>query len=154
MLMSEQKKKKVIFVDDDHGPMDYFVAAMQLRGLEVQHLDHADTAIDYLRDKNSLPPDLFIIDVMMPPGKYLSAEQTNDGVDTGFFLIEECQSRFPHVPVLCLTATRSLEEVKANVGDVRYVHKLDHPPFVFADKVIEFLNAEKTRSGSPEKENP
>ena len=130
---------KVILIDDDHGPMDYFVEAMQMRGIEVEHIDHADTAWEMLEDTKANPPDAFVIDVMMPHGQHLTAEETDEGMKTGFFLIAKCRNRFPETPVVCLTNYNGSEEMRNSLNGVPFVQKFEASPFQFADQIEALL---------------
>lgn len=125
----------VILIDDDYGPMDYFKEAMVLNGLRVKHIDSTDSAFDFIRGEESDPPDIFVIDVMMPHGKYLTAKETDDGLETGFYLIEEARLRWPGVPILCLSNVNGSEEIRKRLGSIPFVAKYDVSPFEFASTV-------------------
>ena len=132
---SMSEAKRVILIDDDHGPMDYFVDALKMRGFAVQHIDRADDAFDFIRNPASLAPDIFVIDIMMPYGKYLTAEASNDGMDTGFFVIKECREHFPTIPIFGLTYRGDRNVLKERLGAVTFMLKHQTSPFDFADTI-------------------
>ena len=144
--MSETTNKIIILIDDDHGPMDYFVEALRMRGFRVRHIDRVDEVFENLiTDRAPVAPDIFVIDLMMPHGKHFTAEQTKYGLDTGFFVIKKCRETFPNVPILCLSNVSRQAEVKERLGAVPHVAKYEVSPFAFADEVEELLRNSKQK---------
>ncbi|MDZ4403779.1 hypothetical protein [Prosthecobacter sp.] len=130
----------VILIDDDHGPMDFYVAAMELKGLKVRHIDNVDDAWLYFEEKSSPnPPRLFVIDMMMPPGLYLTMEETNGGMETGLHVIAKCRKKFPSVPVICLSNAMCKESV-APLKGVLHEAKYHRTPLNFASIVLDELS--------------
>ena len=57
------------------------------------------------------PADIFVLDVMLPPGSRYGGEETHDGLITGLYLAREVRQRFPFVPIILWSGT-SLDTVR------------------------------------------
>lgn len=144
-------KPLIVLVDDDHGPMDYYKQSLELAGFQVQHIDETDEAMRRLQNwPTKEPPALFVIDMMMPYGSYLSAAETDDGLQTGKFLIATCQKQLPATPVVCLTNMRDTKQIPASV---KRFAKFELSPSAFAQEIKIMLRSARAALGetnSPE----
>ncbi len=52
--------RRIVLIDDDHGPMDYFVGALQCRGFGATQIDSTDEAYMWLEAEDTLAPDLVV----------------------------------------------------------------------------------------------
>jgi len=137
--MAKPHSPQIILIDDDHGPMDYYVEALQMKGFEIKHIDTADEAWEMLDPKSKMKePSLFVIDIMMPYGRYLTSPQTNEGMLTGVFLVERCRAKFPKVEIVCLTNLRPAVIREQLPEDVKCFAKYEASPVSFA-KIVEGL---------------
>jgi CheY-like chemotaxis protein len=144
--MNDTNKSVVVLIDDDHGPMNYFIEALKMRGFDVEHIDCVDKVFEELVvGRAKVVPDILVVDLMMPYGKHLSAEQTRDGMDTGFFVIERCREKFPDVPIVCLSNVSRQAEVKQRLEAVPHVAKYEVSPFAFADEIKKLLHNREHR---------
>ena len=130
----------IILIDDDHGPMEYYVEALRSRGFAVIHIDSADKAFEWLEDRGTKEPDLVIVDIMMPPGSRLTLEETNRGLWSGVFIARAVRDKFPGLPLVGLTNKPS-DDVgeKLPVGTPMKA-KFEINPFAFAEFVAQNLN--------------
>ncbi|MFN0089136.1 MAG: hypothetical protein ACKVWR_02540 [Acidimicrobiales bacterium] len=111
----------IIFVDEDMGPSTAYPLALELRGIAVETLPDAATALERLPSKDF---DLVIIDVMLAPGLVahdcFSDAQTRGGLETGLRLLEQLvrldEKRFANRAVLLSAAENGklLESIKAS----------------------------------------
>lgn len=137
------RKKHIILIDDDHGPMRYFVEALEIEGFRVTQIDDTDVAWELVTGQTKRKkPDLFIIDIMMPHGSHLSAIETDDGLLTGYYLINECLKQFPDTPIICLTNLSNASEQfleRCPQDHVKIFEKYDIAPSEFAFEVVRML---------------
>ena len=132
----------ILLIDDEHGPMDYFVEALKDEKFEVQQIDDTDTAWKIVTGQTKISvPAVFIIDVMMPYGSHLTALETDDGLETGFHFIRACRATFPGVPVVCLTNVNHSEQIKDNLQDVPHFAKYETAPSTLASEVAKLLRS-------------
>jgi len=125
---------RILLIDDDHGPMDYFVEALRHRGCTVEHIDTVDGFFERL-DHASEPPDfdIAIIDMMLPHGERLSREMTNGGLKSGIAIVQAIKRKFPHLPIVAFS-NYDVPEVRASLpADVKFITKFEVSPFDFAD---------------------
>src|ERR1051326_1572859 len=88
----EKPKRRVVVVDDEPGVRESLRMVLKT-DYETVAVGSAAEALDTLR---TVPVDVVLLDVVMP------------GVD-GMQLLEELRSRFSSLPVLMLTATKTLK---------------------------------------------
>lgn len=138
--MTPNTQKRIILIDDDHGPMDYYVDATREKQIEVQHIDDVDDALALMRDPKFIPPNLFVIDIMMPHGLSFTADETNHGVETGYLVIKECRKLFPETPVICLTNVNKNVSQERQPDVIKHLAKYETSPFQFADIIACMLN--------------
>lgn len=62
--------------------MDLYVRALKQSGFDVEHLDSVAKALQHIKETEN-PSDLYIIDLMMPPGDALNLEDTRYGLSSG-----------------------------------------------------------------------
>jgi DNA-binding response OmpR family regulator len=128
---------KLLLIDDDVLPTDYYFYALKERGFDVMQCEEADTAQDKWR---ALNPALVILDVMMPPGKVVRAEDTKEGLHSGVLLFERLRRDLPDVPVIILTHLLSAPELFSTENGVRVLLKSHVPPIELADIVQQILS--------------
>jgi DNA-binding response OmpR family regulator len=94
--------KRIIFIDDEHGPIDLYVRALERSGFRVEHLDLVETALDHISTSTS-PADFYVVDLMMPPGDAFDLETAGFGLTTGVEIHRRIRAKWPSVPILVLT---------------------------------------------------
>jgi two-component system response regulator CpxR len=87
------EKKTILLVEDDLDIRDLLQDYLEERGYDVVPAGTGKQAIDFLTLDPQSPPDIVILDLMMP-------------IMTGWQVLEEIrrEPRLLHVPVLVLTA--------------------------------------------------
>ena len=136
-------KPLIILIDDDHGPMDYFVKALEIRGFEVRHLDSIDDACVWLESAADNPPAVVIVDMMMPPGKRFTLEETVDGLRTGVLMAREVRRKLHSTPLLVLTNSNDDAIMGVLPTGTKKLAKYEIAPFIFADNVKQLLDDKK-----------
>ncbi len=132
----------VILIDDDHGPMDYYVEALRHRGFSVEQIDSTDEAFRWLEKPGAEMPDLVVVDMMMPPGTRLTMEETDSGLRSGVFIARAVRERFPNVPMVALTNYTAEEDVANGLPTGTPVKaKFEISAFGFADFIKDLLNS-------------
>jgi len=95
--------KEVVLIDDEHGPMDLYVRALREAAFRVKHLDSVAVALEHIREART-PADLYILDLMMPPGDAMDLETAGYGLKSGVELHRCLRARWSNVPVIVLTS--------------------------------------------------
>lgn len=134
-------EKLVLLVDDDNLPMQYYVKALKQKGFKVEHCLEPDSALDFVK-KRGEEIVAIILDIMLPPGKTYQDKDTNQGLKTGVFLLEDLRKYCPNIPVVVLTNVRNpntLDEFK-DKPLVKLAQKMDYPPFELSDLVNKMIN--------------
>jgi DNA-binding response OmpR family regulator len=112
--------------------MDYYVLALQYRGFNVQHIDTTDEALGWI-DGLVQPPNVLILDLMMPSGSRLTEKETGGGLRTGEFIGRAFRAKFLSVPIIVLTIRRYAEAKMCLPEAGRLLIKYETPPFALAD---------------------
>ena len=137
---------KIVLIDDNHGPMDLYVQALCKSGYEMQHLDTVALALAHI-DNAEQSADLYILDIMMPPGDALDLRESSFGLTSGILIYERLLKRFPGVPVIVLTnisAPEILEHLPLDDPRTTREAKIDVLPFDLVEKVRQRLNPNHT----------
>lgn len=123
---------RILFVEDDRT-----IASFVVKGLkEANHIvDHVDNGEDGLHRALTEEYDLAIIDIMLPKLDGLS-------------LIKELRRYNPNIPVIILSAKRSIDDVVTGleIGSDDYLTK----PFAFAELIARIQALARRARGLPE----
>ncbi len=123
---------RILFVEDDRT-----IASFVVKGLkEANHIvDHVDNGEDGLHRALTEEYDLAIIDIMLPKLDGLS-------------LIKELRRHNTNIPVIILSAKRSIDDVVAGleIGSDDYLTK----PFAFAELIARIQALARRARGLPE----
>ncbi len=129
----DTKRNRVLVVDDEPSIVDAVATSLRYEGFEVEEARTGRAALTAAQER---PPDLIVLDVMLPDldGLEVTRRLRNDGI---------------RAPVLFLTARDSLEDKIAGltVGGDDYVTK----PFALAE-IIARARALLRRSGVESKD--
>jgi DNA-binding response OmpR family regulator len=121
--MSENPK--VLLIDDDLLPTQYYYYALRVKNFDVEHCLEADLARDKWKE---FKPDLVVLDMMMPPGIRVEAQKTKEGLHSGLLLYEWLRRDFPLTPVVVLTHLLSAGALFPKDAHLRIVQKAHLPP--------------------------
>ena len=118
---------KILIVDDDQEITNLFERFLSLEGFETKSLNESALAVDVA---NSMVPDLFILDLMMPP-------------PDGFKLCRmlRAEPKFSHTPIIIITALDDTDSklVAFGAGANDYITKPFHVGSLI-EKMREFLD--------------
>ena len=132
--MMDAKRNRVLVVDDEPSIVDAVATSLRYEGFEVEEATTGRAALSAAQER---PPDLIVLDVMLPDldGLEVTRRLRSDGV---------------RAPVLFLTARDSLEDKIAGltVGGDDYVTK----PFALAE-IIARSRALLRRAGVESKDD-
>jgi CheY-like chemotaxis protein len=108
------KNKRVILVDD--AAWEQVAGKLKgifgLQGFQLDVYISSDEFGEFLDSiTGACPADIFVVDVMIPPGKRYEREETHDGLITGLYLAREIRQRFPLVPIILWSGT-SIDTVR------------------------------------------
>ena len=90
---------EVWIVDDDRSIRSVLEKALAREGIEHRSFPSADEALDALASQDT-PPQVLISDIRMPGS-------------SGLNLLEKAKARFPHLPVIIITAFSDLDSAVA-----------------------------------------
>ena len=102
------KNKRVILIDD--AAWEQVAGKLKgLFGLQGFDLDVHNSADEFGKFLDATtgpsPADIYVVDVMIPPGDRYKNEETHDGLITGLYLAREIRQRFPLVPIILWSGT-------------------------------------------------
>ncbi|MGA3284043.1 MAG: response regulator [Verrucomicrobiota bacterium] len=132
---------RIVLIDDEHGPVDYYVQALVDSGHEVAHLDTVDKVFEYLQ--NPKPADLFVVDIMMPTLGRPELKDAAEGLATGIVFWHQIRERFPGVPIIILTSVANPEILEGLPFDnkTQIESKIDTLPFELAEVANKLLKS-------------
>lgn len=143
--------KRILLIDDDiasspekTGPgsgvvMWYYAQSLRDLGYEVVETNSADRAFEILTTQRF---DLFLVDLMMPPGKLFAVAETDAGLRTGVVVAERLAETHPDTPVVILTMVANPSSIKLlrNNRNVKGIlHKNEYLPSAVAEEIKEIL---------------
>lgn len=136
--------RKIVVIDDEHGTTDLYVKALRMSGFDVRHYDNVRDSLAHIEPpegKGEEPPDLYVLDLMMPPGEAISLEDSGFGLSTGIVLYRKIRARHPGVPIIILTSVSNPEILNLLPKDANTSReaKVDVMPFELVEKVSEIL---------------
>ena len=105
------EKKRILMIDDDKLPMQYYIRSLEKNGFEVKYFVRPDDAFAYL-DKEHPLLDAAILDIMLPPGEKYKDKETNQGLKAGIFVLRDLRDYedYSSTPVIILTFSGVLKE--------------------------------------------
>jgi len=126
-----RNKERILMVDDDFLPSQYYVQALQDAGFDVAFFSDVDKAIEAA---NLSQFNAAIIDLMIPAGHILSAEETHGGYRTGVSLARRLRTLHPHTRFVILTNAAEEPDVRqwCDAHDVKYLRKSSVGPIELA----------------------
>jgi DNA-binding NtrC family response regulator len=92
----------VVLIDDEHGPIDFYVQALTEGEHSVEQLDTVEKLLAHL-DKG-VAADVYVVDIMMPTHGNPQMRAAADGLASGIVLHKRIRERFPNVPIIMLTS--------------------------------------------------
>lgn len=116
-------KPKILFVDDDRYFADRYVAHLETL-FTVIRIHDAMEVIDYLQRYDDVK--LIILDIMMPTPKGVPTSATDDGMDTGLWLLQEllgALSKRP-TPVLIFTNRKDSDVMRIRIDEMGLPERL------------------------------
>ncbi|PYJ58816.1 MAG: hypothetical protein DME24_14850 [Verrucomicrobia bacterium] len=133
--------KRIVIVDDDRLLTEAYVRALHLEGYDVRLITSVSQCKKLLQKKKHLRVDMFIVDLVMPPGKSFPGDECSGGTFTGLFLAHDLRKKYKSTPIVLYSFT-SFRYVTAQAKRVAkilrrcaFVRKADYPPV----KLVEFI---------------
>ena len=96
--------RTILFIDDEKYLLNYYIEAVEGAGYKAVFCSSADEGLAYIRDRHA-EIDLIVLDIMMPTPKGAAASETNDGLDTGIWLLQQARELIEEatIPVIVLS---------------------------------------------------
>lgn len=91
-----ESESRILVVDDNPDNLEIVATRLEFRGYEVETADHGDVAMEKVRQE---PPDLILLDVMMPD---------IDGYEVARRIRDD--DSVPYIPIIVVTARDSTED--------------------------------------------
>jgi two-component system alkaline phosphatase synthesis response regulator PhoP len=134
--MSEENKKiKIMLIDDDHFLLDMYSLKFKTRGLDIATADGSASALERIRGGES--PDVVLLDIIMP---------TMDGLELLKILRDE--KLIPNAVIIMLTNQSDETEKAKALGADGYIVKATTIPSEVVDQVLEIYK-KKTLNPKP-----
>jgi len=119
MIVSNDRKKRILVVDDEPGILRFVSTSLGLAGFDVITTGSGQEALQFAETQK---PHLILLDILMQPL-------------TGFDVLERLR-KFSQVPVVVFTAQRDIAEQAMKQGADGFIMK----PFV-PDELIKKIRA-------------
>lgn len=128
-MSNEEKKKKVMIVEDDSFVMDIYETKLEKEGYQVSEATNGMEALKKL-EKEAVLPDLILLDIIMP---YM------DGLE--FLKKIKGEEKFKNIPVILLTNLSQKEEINTGLGlgAKDYLIKSHFTPSEVMEKIKKFI---------------
>lgn len=134
--------KNILIVDDEEMPTQLYQQALEDSAYKVTVAQTTDEAIKIL--ERSIPPDLVILDCMMPPGDVFRDDpNVEDGMRSGLMLWDKIARIGNNTKTMFLTNVRAndlLDEMKRRAGPHRVKQKGRTPPSALVHEVRDILS--------------
>ncbi len=101
--MGSLKGKSILFADDSVYAMLSTVDALRVLGARVDVVTDGAEALEYMRTHRNDPPDLLILDIMMPEGKGAEIKTLDGGRSTGVEIYKWMQREKLGIPTVVST---------------------------------------------------
>lgn len=127
--MAENKKNKIMIVEDDSFVMDIYQTKLSSEGFEIITAMNGQEALDRLEKEKSLP-DLILLDIIMPRIDGLEVLRRIKG-----------NSLLKDIPVILLTNLSQKEEIETGLGlgAKDYLIKSHFTPLEVLEKISTYL---------------
>lgn len=127
--MAEEKKGKIMIVEDDTFVMDIYQTKLSSEGFEVIAAMNGQEAIDRLEKETELP-NIILLDIIMP---------RIDGLEVLKRI--KANDRWKDIPVILLTNLSQKEEIETGLGlgAKDYMIKSHFTPMEVLDKIKTYL---------------
>jgi CheY-like chemotaxis protein len=142
---------KILLIDDDIQAMRYYVETLEAAGFDVTQCTGPDSALQVLRDTTT-PVSAVLLDIMMPPGDAYRRQNTQEGLTTGLFLLEDLRRLRPNLPVVVLTNVSNRDTLQRIPRDSKLllIPKVACPPHALLEEITTRLGLVPERSGEEE----
>jgi CheY-like chemotaxis protein len=136
----KKTKATVVLIDEDKFALSFYEDAIRSGGFALRHCYTVESALEVVgREK----PDLIVLDVMMPPGRTYSEDESRHGLWTGVLLHEDLQRLAPGVPIIVLTNCSSREILSAlqDKPKTKVLSKAECPPVALVEVIDAMIGA-------------
>lgn len=134
--MTQKTKKCILWVDDDNFLVDYLFSELCDVGIDLITATKVDDAI-ILLEKSYPNVHLIVLDVMMPMGKLLGANDSLHGASrTGITLGRMIKDKYPELPILGCSFDK---DPKVKRWFVKYGNGYIDKGSIKSDEVIELI---------------
>ena len=117
------ENKKILIIDDDHDILETTGALLRHEGYTIYFADTAERGIEMIGE---VSPDIILLDIMFPEKK-----------TRGFEAADEIKEKYPHIPVIVLTAINREYAFDFNKDDVKADEFVNKP--VKTDKLVALI---------------
>jgi len=131
-MIMEKTGTAILFVDDEPHYAIKYREALE-KQFSVPFCDNANEALLYIQNHDELR--LVVLDIMMPTPEGIDAIETNNGDETGLWMIQKCKEILSNrpLPILALTNRNrqpildKLTEFHLPTGLIEVRRKLETP---------------------------
>lgn len=125
----------VAFIDDEHGPIDYYVRALRHKGHFVKQMDSVAKFFSHLDNEESA--DIYVVDIMMPTQGDPRLKEAAHGLASGIALHKEIRRKHADVPIIILTSIANPEVLDGLTleKNTTLESKIDTLPFELVDLI-------------------
>jgi two-component system alkaline phosphatase synthesis response regulator PhoP len=129
-MTEENKKIKIMLIDDDHFLLDMYSLKFKTKGLDIVTADGSAVALEKIRGGEN--PDVVLLDIIMP---------TMDGLELLKIIRDE--KLIPKTVIIMLTNQSDETEKAKELGADGYIVKATSIPSEVVEQVMEIYNKKK-----------
>jgi CheY-like chemotaxis protein len=143
-MISKHRAKHIIIVDDSKLSISAFLEELALTGFKVSHYRSVDSCLEFVKTKRHV--DIFVLDIMMPPGNAYRSRNTDDGLFTGRLLAHDIRRLYPITPIVFLSNLSDpinidgFSRSRELLGNVVFLNKVDVSPVHFSKLINSILS--------------
>jgi CheY-like chemotaxis protein len=133
-------KPKILVIDDETKRSDSTIDELIDSGYALEIVDNVDEAMQRFEQEHQ-ELSLVILDIMMPPGSGVGADDPLKGLRTGVKVHERLRKVDSGIPIVVFTNVSNLDVAQAfeKQANTTFLRKENFMPFEFAAEVARLL---------------
>lgn len=147
-----KESKHILIIDDEAVSLSYFSQALELAGYRVTVFKNA-TKFKRSIAKNNIPDvDMFVVDLMLPPGRTYDKATTENGLLTGLYIALDIRKAFSETPILLWSAApfpdliQKAKQLSRALTSCAFVQKQNCPPVSLVRLIDRYFSENRFRS--------
>jgi len=140
-----KRKYRIAISDDDPILISNYRRVLELSGYDVEFYSFVDEVVE-LVSTEIRPIDLFVIDIVQPPGKSFASKPTENGMYTGLYLAHYIRQKMPKAPIILFSIAslpslrKAAEQLTDNLDECILLKKGETMPTEFLEIINHYFD--------------